>query len=204
MENETAFSRALRMVRAAVEQSIGSDRRLLVTELSRMTGLSPTPVREALSRLIGENLLVEHRGDGYHTHRNDGREVAELYCLVRGFGRMALAVRETPRPVPILQGKTADDGQPDRPDRQLAYWLEMLAASSGNRLLLHETARLNRRMVGIRQAELLIIEGLPGMIEEIARLVHEDDISGQKSWLQEYFTRGIADAHRIAAWLSDR
>jgi DNA-binding GntR family transcriptional regulator len=41
--------------------------------------LSPTPVREALSRLAGEGELEERRGDGFFVRRLSAADLIPLY-----------------------------------------------------------------------------------------------------------------------------
>lgn len=59
----------------------GLGRPLLISEVAEELGLSTTPVREAMARLVGEGLIEEHRGRGYMTWRLDAADLTELYEL---------------------------------------------------------------------------------------------------------------------------
>lgn len=43
--------------------------------------VSVTPLREVLSRLVGRDLVTEHRSEGYYLSRLDARDIAALYRL---------------------------------------------------------------------------------------------------------------------------
>lgn len=55
--------------------------RATAVDLADDLGLSTTPVREALSRLTGEGLLEDRRGQGYFVRLLGPVEVADLYRL---------------------------------------------------------------------------------------------------------------------------
>lgn len=55
--------------------------RIGVTALAADLMISQTPVREVLSRLVGEGLVHDRRGNGYYSVRLDAVEVAGLYSL---------------------------------------------------------------------------------------------------------------------------
>ena len=50
--------------------------RLAAAEIAENLHLSPTPVREALSRLAGEGLLEDHPGQGYFVPTLTGPDIA--------------------------------------------------------------------------------------------------------------------------------
>src|SRR5512143_4123047 len=70
------------------------DARLEAAVLAREFGLSPTPLREALSHLAGEGLLEERRGLGFFLPRLTGKDIGDLFRLHEAHLRIAL-LRET-------------------------------------------------------------------------------------------------------------
>lgn len=200
---ETAFARALRLIRHKIATRSKSGDRLLITDLTRSTGLSPTPVREALSRLIGEELVIEQRGGGYYTPRYDQREVAELYTVSCGLGIIAVlegaSIPTNANPLIVAQ-PSYDPGSADG----IAFWMERIAATSANSVLIAEMRRLNQRMAPIRRAEPYLIDGLAGYTESLAKLIEERDIAGQVRWIERYRSIGVAQANTLSAWLCAR
>lgn len=200
---ETAFARALRLIRHMIATRSKSGDRLLITDLTRSTGLSPTPVREALSRLIGEELVIEQRGGGYYAPRYDQREVAELYTVTCGLGIIAVleGARIPTAANPLMIARRSDG--PASLDG-IAFWMERIAATSANSVLLAEMQRLNRRMAPIRRAELRLIESLPGDTEDLIELIEGRDIAGQVRWIERYRLIGVAHADLLSSWLCSR
>ncbi len=69
--------------------------RLNIAALAKELGISPTPVREALTRLAGRDMAYELRGEGFYLTRLVAPDIAGLYevhgyCVARmiklGFG----------------------------------------------------------------------------------------------------------------------
>lgn len=200
---EAAFARAYRMIRTTIERRTEPGQRLLVGDFTRASGLSPTPVREALSRLVGEGLIEEHRGGGYYVPRLDARDVAEFYALARALALAAVAEGGGGPGSHRTRRFAASQGDlPAQPEAQIAHWFERIAVASGNRLLASETYRLNGRMSGIRRAEIAVMAGLASRIEEIGGLVEARDQAGQTLWIERYCREGREHAVEIADWLS--
>jgi DNA-binding GntR family transcriptional regulator len=200
---EAAFARAYRMTREAIERTAGTGRRFLVGELTRATGLSPTPVREALSRLVGEGLVDEHRGGGYFSARLDARDIVESYTLARILALAAIAERTLGASVQRTRRLAAALGSlPEPPDARITHLFERLAIDSGNRLLAVEMRRLNGRMAGLRRAEVAILVGLEEWAKEIPALMASADGERQIRWVECYCLAGQENADALADWLS--
>jgi hypothetical protein len=54
---------------------------IVVTEVAKRLGVSPTPVREALARLVGERLVEDRRHHGYFVPLPSWFDLLELYEL---------------------------------------------------------------------------------------------------------------------------
>ncbi|SDA36908.1 GntR family transcriptional regulator [Sphingomonas sp. NFR15] len=55
--------------------------RIGLKDLAIRLHVSVTPLREVLSRLVGRDIVTEHRSEGYYLSRLDARDIAELYSL---------------------------------------------------------------------------------------------------------------------------
>jgi DNA-binding GntR family transcriptional regulator len=66
---------------------------LVVLDLAKRLRVSPTPVREALSRLSGQGLVEEHRGRGFIAARRRAVDLIELHRLHDGLIATALEQR---------------------------------------------------------------------------------------------------------------
>jgi len=200
---EAAFARAYRMTRAAIEKSAGSGKRLLVGELTKATGLSPTPIREALSRLVGEGLVEEHRGGGYFAARLDVRDIVERYAVARILALGAIAERNSGLGLQRARRMAAaQEPLPAETSARIAYWFERLAIDSGSRLLAVEMQRLNGRMACLRRAEIAIVPGVTEWAGEIERLMGEADGERRSRWVECYCLAGQEYAGDLADWLS--
>jgi DNA-binding transcriptional regulator YhcF (GntR family) len=83
------------------------------TELAAELRTSATPVREAMSRLVGEGLLGDLRGQGYFVPRLQARDVDDLYSLSHLLTDMAIGTIDVPASVltehaKILRGRVQD------------------------------------------------------------------------------------------------
>lgn len=199
---EAAFARAYRMIRTTIERRTDSERRLLVGDLTKVTGLSPTPVREALSRLVGEGLVEELRGGGYYVPRVSARDVMEFYTLARALALAALSEGGGQGAHRTRRFAAAQPDIPEPPEAKIAYWFERISIASGNKLLTVETYRLNGRMAGVRRAELAVRSDLADRLGELGRLVEAGDQPGQATWIEGYCGQGRDHAEEIADWLS--
>lgn len=82
---ESGLSRAQQVYRAVKDlirdRSFPPGHRLKEAELADRLGVSRTPVREALSRLMADGLLVLHPMRGFAVAELDRQQVLELYAL---------------------------------------------------------------------------------------------------------------------------
>lgn len=72
----------LRIKNDVVLQNFSFNERLIINELADRYAVSTTPVREALSRLHGEDLINFRYGHGYYCKTPTLRELRELYELL--------------------------------------------------------------------------------------------------------------------------
>lgn len=114
-----------------------------------------TPVREAMLRLVGENLLVMPPEGGFEIPFLNELAVAHLYTMAQWTSLKAVAFSsDTPK-----VGTADDVYDPERrpPVEQL---FEYLAVRTGNLYFVSQVQRLNEQMRRIRRAEDRILSGV--------------------------------------------
>jgi DNA-binding GntR family transcriptional regulator len=132
------------------------------SEIARKLGVSRTPLREALNRLVSEGFLVSQPSKGFFCRQVGPDEILQLYqlrCAVEvGAVRLAIA-RVTDEEIDGLQGflnaQRAAAG-PSRTD-QLALdesFHERLLALSGNQEMMNVLRGVNRKIHAVRYIDL--------------------------------------------------
>jgi hypothetical protein len=100
-EGGEPFSRGYRNLRHDLATgSINPGDQIIVTEVAKRLGISPTPVREALARLVGERLVEDRRHHGYFVPLPSWFELVELYDLCEM--HLLAALREAQRDRPLF------------------------------------------------------------------------------------------------------
>lgn len=83
------------------------DEKVNIDALAREFGVSQTPVREALSQLEGDNLIIKTPGKGYRTtpllDMAELRELFEFRLMVEPWGARVAAVNRLSNPASALQ-----------------------------------------------------------------------------------------------------
>lgn len=103
---ESASRRAYRELRQAIlERRLPTDRKVTELGLAEELGISRTPIREAIKRLILEGLLERRRGQGLWCVVPDAEEVREIFELrlrLESYAAAKAAERATPEQVAAL------------------------------------------------------------------------------------------------------
>ena len=126
-------------------------------ELARQLNVSRTPVREAMQKLVSENLLVWKRSLGFFCRSLDAREIVELYQLRQAIEGLAVRLAcerasdeeltELDRSLDALEA--LDHGQETFLGGQLSFH-ERIAELSGNREILRALENINARIHFVR------------------------------------------------------
>jgi DNA-binding GntR family transcriptional regulator len=188
------FLLAVAELRSRLRQgAYGPDMRLGPAEIGAELGLSPTPVREALSRLAGEGLLDDRRGEGFFPRRLSARDIADLYRLSLCHLRVA---HESPaRGGPPLPECGADPVLAG--ERLLQGWV----AASGGRVLLQAFVRIQNQLAPIRRCEPLVLDGLAAELADLVAAAQSRD--GPALALRRFHLRRTRAADRLAAALEE-
>ena len=168
--------------------------RIAATEVAETLRLSATPVREALSRLAGEGLLEDRRGQGFFLRTLSGLEVADLYRMslevidIAQASERARAAR--PASGPDTGGLRLDPVA--TVERLLAEWV----AEAGSRILSLNFRTLQTQLGPIRRVESALIRDLA---VEAAEMAEARDAGVRRDAQTRFHHRRIALADRLAA-----
>src|SRR6185437_3966344 len=187
--------RALRSGRYAPGQRI--DPATLAAEFNT----SPTPVRFALYRLVGEALVVDHARDGLHVPLLNEVTLRDLYDWMERLLLMACDIGAAPpaRKIEPLELASADD------DLIKLTWqlFDTIARATAHWSLHLAVKQANDRLAPIRRAAQGLLEHRFEELLELNRLWQARDIQALKSALRDYHERRKQIVPCIVALLSD-
>lgn len=193
----------LRRVLQAGEFAPGT--RLAAVELADDLRLSTTPVREALSRLAGEGVLEERRGQGYFVRLLSSTDIADLYRLSLAHLLIALEPRR-PGLVPPAPRPTepADAAWPEDPVRRVETLFSLWLASTGGRLLARSFRNVQVQLGPVRRLEPAVLGGLAAEADDLLAAHREDGPMARLVLLRRFHALRIREAPRLAAALEAR
>jgi len=166
------------------------DTRLAASEIAAELGLSATPVREALSRLAGEGLLDDRRGEGFFVRRLGRADIAALYRL--SLAHLALAVEGLAPDAPEAEPGGAEPpfDPVEAVERRFAAW-----AACGGRALAQSHARLQAQLGAVRRLEPRLFDDLA---EEAEALLAAAEPGARRARLRAFHLRRARAAGRLA------
>lgn len=163
---------------------------------------SPTPVRFALYRLVGETLLVDHARDGLHIPLLTEVALRDLYDWMERLLLMACDIGATPvaRKTAPLKLSSADD------DLVKRTWqlFDAIARATAHGSLHHAVKQANDRLAPIRRTAQGLLEHPFEELSELNRHWQTRDIPALKSALRDYHERRKQLVPCIVALLNDR
>ena len=163
---------------------------------------SATPVRFALYRLVGENLLEDHARGGLHVPLFTEVALRDLYDWMESLLLMACdsGIASVTRKNGRIEISAPDD------DLVKLTWqlFDAIALATGRRSLHRAVKQANDRLAPIRRAKQGMIEDLFEELSGLNRHWQKRDIPALKTALREYHERRKQLVPRIVACLSDR
>lgn len=158
--------------------------RLETAKLADELGVSVTPVRDSLNRLVGERLVELWPGEGYRVARMGERQLRDLFAFNRDLlsaaaakivdGAPGIDRRETPSPYP----------------ERVAQLFSGVAAASGNVAVAETVEALNDRLHPVRCLDPELIERCEAEIETFGRMIREKaNPAARNGWLASYHDR---------------
>lgn len=182
---------------------------LTIIDLAREFRLSPTPVREALSRLAGQGLVEEAPGKGYFVHGLQPGDLVELLALHQLFVTAGLDAAERHqqgvRPAGRLVPPPLPELLSDVLGRQLARvaqaeaYFEFIALQAGSATLLRALRRLADRLAPVRSVEPDVIADVDAELEDLAACLAANRWMDARKLTNAYHQRRMAVAASIAA-----
>lgn len=188
------FRRALVDLRRRLrEGELAPGMRVTAKDVAEGLRLSPTPVREALSRLAGEGLLEERRGDGFFVPELTAADVAVLYRLSEHLLLIALAAsRAQAERRPLA-------AQPDvDPVRAVERLFFSWAAESSSRVTVEAYRTVAIRLAPVRRREVELIDDLAQETEALHRLAPPAQRRARTGAIRAFHRRRVALAERLA------
>jgi DNA-binding GntR family transcriptional regulator len=162
---------------------------------------SPTPVRFALYRLVGEGLVVDHARDGLHIPLLTEVAMRDLYDWMERLLLMACDIGASPaaRKTEPLELASADD------DLVKLTWqlFDAIAHATTHGSLHHAVKQANDRLAPIRRAAQGLLEHSFEELSELNRHWQAHDIPALKSALRDYHERRKQIVPCIVALLSE-
>jgi DNA-binding GntR family transcriptional regulator len=137
--------------------------RLEAARLAEDLGVSMTPVRDVLHRLVGERLVEASSGEGFHVPRLSESELRDLYEWNAAL--LSMAVRTTPAAILETRGPLVAESLADR-TREL---FDRFAASVDNAELRGAILAIGDRIHPYRMIEPLVLDTSESELAELAR-----------------------------------
>jgi DNA-binding GntR family transcriptional regulator len=163
---------------------------------------SPTPVRFALYRLVGEGLVADHARNGLHVPLLTEVALRDLYDWMQSLLLMACDIG-TAQPAPNtgkLELTSADD------DVVKLTWqlFDAIASATAHWSLHHAVKQANDRLAPIRRSNLGLILHRYEELSQLNRHWQTHDMPALKSALRDYHERRKQIVPCIVALLTDR
>ena len=155
--------------------------RLEANRLALDLGVSMTPVRDALHRLVGERMIEASSGDGFHVPRLSEAELRELYEWNSAL--LVIAVRTSSAADHRLPADVG--GSPGQADLT-ALLFSQIADDAPNGEVRAAIASASDRLHAFRLAEQTALEPMIGELEELGLTR-----SGQLQAIRRYHQRRI-------------
>jgi hypothetical protein len=182
---------------------------LTIIDLAREFRLSPTPVREALSRLAGLGLVEDVPGKGYFVRVLQPGDLVELLVLHQLFVTTGLEAAELHRQGVRPSGQLVPPPLPDLPEdvagadlarvRQAEAYFEFIVLQAGNSNLLRAHRRLADRLAPARHVEDAVIADVDTELGELAVLLAGNQWAEVRTVAETYHRRRIVVAANIVA-----
>lgn len=162
---------------------------------------SPTPVRFALYRLVGEGQVADHARAGLHVPLPNEIAMRDLYDWMQRLLLMACDIGVAPiaRPPAKLELSSADD------DLVKLTWqlFDAIARATAHRSLHHAVKQANDRLAPIRRAKRGLIAHAFDELSELNRRWQKRDMPALKSALRNYHEHRKQLVPCIVALLSE-
>jgi len=179
---------------------LGPGTRITAMEVADQLRLSTTPVREALSRLAGEGLVDDRRGQGYFVRALSAADVADLYRMSLAHLLIALEPRRVGRSPAADETADPETDPIARTEEAFRRWV----ARSGSRVLIREFRTLKIQLGPVRRLEWRIVSDLAGEADTLLLRSQQASRGEWMSRLRQFHSRRIREATRLASYPETR
>lgn len=173
--------------------------RITAVDVADDLRLSTTPVREALSRLAGQGLLEDQRGQGYFVARLSAADVADLYRMSLAALLISQEPHRTTRRPPAAPVETEHAAASLGAVREVEIVFRGWASDAGSRALISTFRILQIQLGPVRRIEPLVFEDLEEEAQRLAR--DETGHTERLAQLRQFHGRRIRVAERLASLL---
>lgn len=156
--------------------------KLEALRLADELGISMTPVRDCLNRLVGERLVDMTHGEGYRVPRMSEKALRDMLAFNAALLELALGARS--EEWSDVEFNSDNSPYADR----VSSFFDFIASLSGNIIIIETVRSLNERMHAVRMKEPLVFPDALQEIEELEQLLTKQD-TGLCSKLQMYHQR---------------
>jgi len=172
------------------------------TALAAEFHTSPTPIRLALYRLVGEGLIADHARSGLHVPLPTEVALRDLYDWMERLLLMACDVGMAPTFQPGAKPEVASAD--DDVVKQTWQLFDAIARATTHWSLHHAVEGANDRLAPIRRAKHGLIAHADQELSRLDRHWRTRDMPRLKSALRDYHERRKQLVPTIVALLSDR
>ena len=200
-----SFLQALAGIRERLRDGVfRPGERIAATEVARLLGLSATPVREALSRISGEGLLEDRRGQGFFVSALTGLDIADLYRL--SLAHLALALDSQRLSTRGVKAAAREPrlGIATDPVRDVELLFVDWMVESGGQSLWMSYRSLFIKLGPVRRVEPILFEDLSNEAAALRALANHSTAAERLLALERFHTRRIDQADQLAPLLSRR
>ena len=199
-----SFLQALAGIRERLRDGVfRPGERIAATQVADLLGLSATPVREALSRLSGEGLLEDRRGQGFFVSVLTGLDIADLYRLSLAHLTLALdSQRLSAKGMAPLRERLPS--VPTDPVRDVERLFTDWIMEAGGQSLWMSYRSLLIKLGPVRRVESLVFEDLAAESAALRGLVDLSTPVERLRALEAFHTRRIDLADQLAPLLNRR
>lgn len=167
--------------------------------IAKECGMSATPVRSALERLVGAGLLSDHPRGGLRVPLPTELALRDLYDWMQ---RLLLMACEIGRP-PARSYVTAGPAPTGEVVKQTWQLFDAIAMASGKRCLHRAVEQANDRLAPVRHAKQGLFEDSRSEFTELSQHWHAGELPALKTVLCSYHERRKKQVPRIVALLND-
>jgi DNA-binding GntR family transcriptional regulator len=192
------FERAYGYVRERLDAGVyKAGERINILALRDELKLSQTPIREALSRLVGQNVIRDRRGEGYYVAAVEPRSAAQLYALYRlhldaGLKEIRCHAEKLGRT--LLSGQADDD-----PASRAARLFDNLLRITRNRPLSEAARQIDMRLRPLRRHEAALFADLEEECATLERLARAGDRASLRPAIRIFHQRRERSAAQLVS-----